>query len=192
MSRFVGQLVSLAFLLLAGCAQLNVPVESGACCQGQPVTEFKLDGRVSVKTEAQQYSGSLSWHRQGGEETLLLSGPLGQGAAEIRRQGGLLVLQTADGQIVTDANDERLMERALGMNLPLSGLVYWLSALPAPLSEFSAATGPDGRLASLEQDGWRIEYSRYREIDGRWLPGRIFANRGELQFRLVVDAWTAP
>jgi outer membrane lipoprotein LolB len=191
-THYFGWLCALVFLLLTGCAQLKVAVEPGACCQGQPVTEFKLGGRVSVKTESQQYSGSLSWHRQGGDETLLLSGPLGQGAVEIRRQGGLLVLQTADGQTVTDANDERLMERALGISLPLSGLVWWLSALPAPTSEFGAATGPDGRLVSLEQDGWRIEYSRYREIYGRWLPGRIFASRGELQFRLVVDDWTAP
>ena len=182
------------FLLLAltGCASLNVAVAPDSLRGQSPVMQFKLDGRLSVKTDSQTFSGSISWQRAVAEETLLLSGPLGQGAAEIRRQGGVVVLKAADGSVVTEASDEQLMERALGLRLPLDGLVWWLSALPRPQTGFSAAAGEDGHLASLDQDGWHIEYSRYQQRGERWLPGRIFASRGDLEFRLVVDAWETP
>ena len=189
LARLSGRLAFLLLLVLAGCAQLKTLVAPTALRDARPIMQFKLDGRLSVKTEAQNFSGSLNWHRVATGETLLLSGPLGQGAAEIRRQDGLLVFTAADGSVVTEENDERLMERALGLKLPLDGLVYWLSALPRPRVDFRAAADEAGRIVSLDQDGWHIEYSRYQLRGDRWLPGRIFANRGELEFRLVVDAW---
>lgn len=186
-----GRLAIILLLALVGCARMPVAIAPEALLAMRPVMQFKLDGRLSVKTETQNFSGSLAWLRAGHEETLLLSGPLGQGAAEIRRQGGVVVLKGADGSVVTEESDALLMERALGLRLPLDGLVYWLSALPRPRVEFRAAAGEDGHLASLDQDGWHIEYSRYQRRGDRWLPGRIFASRGELEFRLVVDAWEA-
>lgn len=189
LARLSGRLAFLLLLVLAGCAQLKTLVAPAALREARPIMQFKLDGRLSVKTEVQNFSGSLNWHRVATGETLLLSGPLGQGAAEIRRQDGLLVFTAADGSVVTEENDERLMERALGLKLPLDGLVYWLSALPRPRVDFRAAADEAGRIVSLDQDGWHIEYSRYQLRGDRWLPGRIFANRGELEFRLVVDAW---
>lgn len=191
MSRLFGRFGLFFLFILASCAQLNVAVAPDSLRDQRPVGQFKLDGRLSVKTESQNFSGNLTWQRAGNEDSLLLSGPLGQGAAEIRRRDGVIVLKAADGSVVTEDSDERLMERALGLRLPLDGLVWWLSALPRPQEAFRAAAGEDGHLASLDQDGWHIEYSRYRQLGGRWLPGRIFASRGELEFRLVIDAWEA-
>lgn len=189
MASWGRRLAVAGLLLVAGCAQVPVLVEPAALKGVEPVNRFRLDARLSVKSETQAFSGSLSWRRAGAEETLLLSGPLGQGAVEIQRQDGLVVLKAADGSTVTEADDERLMERALGLRLPLQGLVYWLSALPKPGLAFRAAADGDGRVIGLDQEGWHIEYSRYEMRNGRWLPGRIFARRGELEFRLVVDAW---
>lgn len=181
---------SLIFLIaLAGCAPLRIAVAPAALSQSLPVNQFKLDGRISVKTETQQVSGNLVWQRQAHEELLLLSGPLGQGAAEIRRQGEGLTLTAADGTTVTETSDERLLERLLGLRLPLDGLVWWLSALPRPEVPFQAQADEVGRVATLDQDGWHIEYSRYQERGGRWLPGRVFAHRDAIEFRLVVDVW---
>lgn len=187
--RRLGLLGLFCLLLLGGCASLE-RVFAPVNLRGQePVQHFKLDGRLSVKTDSQRMSGSIRWRRLAEEETLLLSGPLGQGAAEIRRWDGSVTLTSADGTVVTETSDERLMEQALGLRLPLDGLVWWLSALPRPEASYHASAGADGHVASLDQDGWHIEYSRYQERAGRWLPGRIFASRGEIEFRLVVDAW---
>lgn len=178
---------------LAGCApmaSLKTVDSRAALHAAQPDMQFRLDGRMSVRTPDQTFSGTVSWTRKTGEETLLLSGPLGQGAAEIRRQDGRVTLKTAEGGEVVEDSDERLMERVLGLRLPLVGLVYWLSGVPRPGMAFSAGTDTEGRVERLDQDGWHIEYSQFRRYDAHWRPGRIFAKRGDsLEFRFVVDSW---
>ena len=157
-----------------------------------PIRHFQLEGRVSVKTEVQRVSGGLSWQRSAGEETLLLSTPLGQGAAEISRKGDVVALVGADGATVSATSDELLLEQLLGIRLPLEGLVYWLSGLPRPGVPFLASQGGAGKIEALEQDGWRIEYDRFMKVGQREVPGRIFARRGDdLEFRLVIDNWEA-
>jgi outer membrane lipoprotein LolB len=190
----------LRFLLLAvlltACAQLPVVhvVDRLEDLPGPAAIEsFRLEGRLSVKAGEKSFSGGIDWRRQPDDETLLLSTPLGQGIAQIRREGGdRMTLTDAEGRVSVADSSEALLDQAVGVRLPVAGLVHWLSARPYPGSRFKASLGPDGRVLVLEQDGWRIEYDRYRLEAGRWLPGRIFARRGDdLEFRLIVDAWDA-
>ena len=59
-----------------------------------------------------------------------------------------------------------------------------------PGAPYQAEADADGRLTVLQQDGWRIEFSRYGESAGRFLPGKLVARRGDdLEIRLVVDQW---
>lgn len=180
-------------LAVAGCAAWH-PASSvsqrSALPLQQPVMHFKLDGRLSVKAEENNFSGGLLWDRKADAETLLLSTPLGQGVAEIRRSASGVVLTDADGNTHVAESGEALLKRVVGIRLPVEGLVYWLSALPRPESAFRAEQEPSGRVVVLEQDGWRIEYGRYRQVEGCWLPAKVFARREDgLEFRLVVDTW---
>jgi len=179
-------------VVLAGCA---APVVSQIDSMAEmrlkpPPALFHLEGRVSVRTPEQTFSGALSWARASDGDTLLLSGPLGQGVAEIRRRAGFAELNMADGKRIVAQSDERLMQRVLGIGLPLDGLSDWLFGRPRPDISFRAGLDGQGRLAWLDQDGWHLEYDRYANIDGRWLPGRIVARQGdELDFRFVADSW---
>ena len=47
------------------------------------------------------------------------------------------------------------------------------------------------RLAQLEQDGWRVEYLRYAEHDGYWLPERLKLHGPDIDITLVVKDWQA-
>lgn len=180
---------------LAGCssvANLRTVDSSRGLHVVQPAAEFRLAGRMSVRTPDQVFSGTVSWTRTAGEDTLLLSGPLGQGAAELHRQGGRVVLRGADGSLLAEDGDEELMQRVLGLRLPLDGLVYWLSGMPHPEATFQAGVDDMGRVERLDQDGWHIEYSQFKRYGSVWRPSRIFANRGDaLEFRFVVDSWEA-
>lgn len=182
--------------LVAACAQLPaVPVVDRLDAIPDPghLAHFRLEGRLSVRADERSFSGGVVWLRRTGEESLLLSSPLGQGVAEIRREPDGMRLTDAEGKTQTAASGEALLERVLGVRLPVGSLVYWLSGRPHPGKAFTAELDPVGRVAAVNQDGWRIEYGRYRQEEGRWLPGKIFAQRGEgVEFRLVVDAWAAP
>lgn len=47
----------------------------------------------------------------------------------------------------------------------------------------------DSRLASLEQDGWQVQYTAYTEQNGYWLPERIKLHGTDLDVTLVIKAW---
>lgn len=189
------RLVLILCLALAGCAGIftrsgptGVQVDSRGA-----VTRFNLEGRVAVRSGEQSFSGGMRWERREGEEIVLLSTPLGQGVAEIRRDARGVVLVDGEGKRYEAADIDTLAERALGVPIPLSGLVHWLSARPRPSAPHVAHLDKVGRVASLEQDGWRIEYDRYQRRGGMDLPAKVFARRdGEVEFRLVVDAWEMP
>lgn len=183
--------LGLGLLLLAGCAQTPSPPTVGVQPL-QSLSRFHLEGRVSVKTEEQSFSGGIRWRHDPARDEILLSSPLGQGVAELLQEDGQVTLKNAEGRTYVAASGEELLEAVLGVRLPLDGMVHWLSAQPRPGSAYELERNGEGRVTRLTQDGWRLEYGRYQVHDERWLPGRIFARRDEaLEFRLVVDSWQA-
>ena len=80
---------------------------------------------------------------------------------------------------------EALLEE-LGWRLPVSHLLWWVRGLPAPDSKSRLTLDADSRLARLEQDGWQIEYTRYAEQNGYWLPERLKLHGQDLDVTLVI------
>jgi len=158
-----------------------------------PPAAFHLEGRVSVKTEAESFSGGLVWRRDARLQELLLRTPLGQGVAELRGDQLGMSLIDAKGRAYHAADPDALARQALGVDLPLRGLQWWVLGQPRPGEAFHAQADSEGRLSALTQDGWHIDYSRHIQVDGYSLPGRLMARRGDnLEVRLVIDLWELP
>lgn len=183
-------------LLLAGCAQWPgfAPAEPRPVLALSVAPEvFRLEGRVSVKAGEESFSGGLAWRRAGASEELLLNTPLGQGVAELRGDPEGVTLTDAKGRQFRAVDADTLVREALGLELPLKGLVWWVVGHPRPGAAYRAEADDAGRLGALEQDDWRIEFSRYAEQGRATLPGKLVARRGEqLEVRLVVDTWELP
>ncbi len=178
-------------LILSGCARLPgfAPVADTPRLKPPPAV-FQMEARVSVKAEAESFSGGLSWRRERDLQTLLLRTPLGQGIAELHGDASGMVLTDARGQTRAAADADSLARQALGVDLPVRGLQWWVVGQPRPDAAYRARVDGEGRLSGLVQDGWDIEFGRYRAIDGHSLPGRLIARRGDdLEVRLVVDLW---
>jgi outer membrane lipoprotein LolB len=175
---------TLPFLLfvaafLGACANIPPPV---AVREGG----FAVTGRVAVRYGDEAASGRVTWRHSDADDDLLISTPLGQGIAEIRRRDGVYTLVTSDGQRFSAADPEQLTEQALGYALPLAGLPDWLRARAQP--GVPAETRHDGaRLAELRQQGWTIEYLAYD--DERRLPTRVRLTRGAFDIRLAIEEW---
>ena len=182
-------------VLVAGCAQwLGFAPPPSARLALAPMPErFHLEGRVSVKADQESFSGGLSWRRDARTQELLLSTPLGQGIAELRGDDKGVTLTDAKGKAYRAPDADTLVRDALKLELPLRGLTWWVVGHPRPGAAYRGVPDEAGRLASLEQDDWRIEFSRYQPVGQTVLPGRLVARRGDaLEVRLVVDEWEAP
>jgi len=150
--------------------------------------EFELAGRIAVRYRDDAGSGYIAWRHGARADEMLLTTPLGQGIARLVRSGDEIVLTTQDGREFKAADAESLTEQVLGFRVPLLGLADWVRGRPAP-APASAPTqqrsDAAGRLAELEQSGWRIEYLEYQDR----LPSRLKLSFPGVELRLAISEW---
>lgn len=182
MRRFFPLLV----ILLAGCAAAPVAVLRPA----QQDAPFAFNGRVAVKQGDTHDSAGMRWVHSAAEDEILLLAPLGQTVARIHRDMNGVTLDTS-GKHYTAQDMETLMQQALGWQLPLSDLRYWVTALPAPNIESSLERDANGQVETLRQQGWEISYSRYAALASDALPLRLKLHRDGTEVLLLIDEWEA-
>jgi outer membrane lipoprotein LolB len=167
-----------AALLIAACAQLErVPSEK---------PEYELSARLAARYRDEAFSGNLAWRHARNSDEMLITSPLGAGVARIVRDGDSIVLTTAEPREYRATDAESLTEQVLGFRLPLAGLADWIRGRPSQgLSVSKTDNYPDGKLRSLEQGGWKIEYQEYAGE----LPARLRLLYPGIELRLAISGW---
>ncbi len=167
----------LGAVLLHACAQLQT--------QAPADQVFELTARLAARQGQEAFSGSVSWRHAGSIDEVLVTSPLGQGVARIVRKDAAVVLTTAEPREYRAPDVETLTEQVLGFRLPLKGLADWVRARPAADAPAKVDKGPDGRIASIEQSGWRIEYLEYAGER----PARLRLAYPGVELRLAISEW---
>jgi outer membrane lipoprotein LolB len=186
-------------LLLAACATLS-PVSGGSDNEQarnrwenrrttlQQVQNFSLQGRLA-ESGLVSFGGELSWIQTGDHFEARFSGPLGVGAVAISGEPDTMQVRTRDGTYLT-GEPEVLMQDQFGWSLPVNGLRYWVLGLPAPGAEPALQLDSAGRVLSMNQDGWQLDYTDYHEVAGLDLPHKFTLSDPQRRFRIVIDAWS--
>lgn len=175
-----------AALLSTACATFDAtPVSSRP--QRQAIEVFALDGRLAVRHGSENYSVGIEWRHAARFDEMTITGPLGQGLARLVAEGGHARLETSDQKRYEAADLDGLTAQVFGTPLPVSGLGRWVLGI----STANADVRKDalGRLASLSEDGWQIEYLRYESDHPDALPELLRARRDDVDVRLKVDGW---
>jgi len=182
------RLFSLVLLLvLGGCA--TAPGVPQLQRPAQPeLAPFAFNGRVAVRHNGERTSAGVRWTHRGAEDEILLLAPLGQTVARIFSDAHGVLLETS-GKKYFEQDAETLTERVLGWHLPLSGLRYWVLALPADGTEAVIERAENGQIKVLRQDGWEIHYTRYAAEMPDSLPLRLTLQRDGMEMQLLIDEW---
>jgi outer membrane lipoprotein LolB len=166
-----------AFLFLVGCAQAPLRPPEGAL-------EFQVFGRIGARYGNDGFTGNVDWRHARSGDDMLISSPLGQGVARIVREGEAVQLTTANGREYRAPDAETLTEQALGFRLPIEGLANWVRGLPGdPNARVTRAA--DGKIQSLEERDWRIQYLEYEEDR----PKLMQLSYPGIQLRFVITEW---
>ena len=185
--------------LLAGCAGLT----SKEALEGQgnaqswqahkqrisSLDAWQINGKVGIRAPKDSGSGTLFWLQRQDYYDIRLSGPLGRGAARLTGRPGEILLEVANQGRYQAASPEQLLQDQLGLNLPVSHLLWWIRGLPSPDSKSRLNLDGQSHLAQLSQDGWYVEYLSYAEQIGFRLPERIKLSGFDLQVTLVIKDW---
>lgn len=173
-------------LLLSACA--SAPVAKQERPAQAELAPFAFNGRVAIKHNGERSSAGVRWTHRGVEDEILLLSPLGQAGARIFSNSEGVLLEVS-GKQYFEQDAESLTERVLGWHLPLSGLRYWVMALPASGSDAVVEHAENGQASVIKQDGWEINYTRYAAESLNSLPLKLTLQRDGMEMKLFIDEW---
>jgi len=171
----------------------------------QKVKQWSINGRIAVQTNNDGGQADYSWQQLNTTDYKIhLQAPLGAGTTWINGDARGVSLRTSSGDALYDTDVDKLMLQMNGWPLPVSGLRYWVLGLPSGSSAYSVSEWAiNGLPRVMLQDGWRIEFRRYKKVSGILVPHKLFIRRVGLQnigdlenngedidVRLIIRQWS--
>jgi outer membrane lipoprotein LolB len=195
-TSFRKNIITLCFIsvLFSGCASVAPPAENTPVSwQARQASlaslqSWQLSGKLGVVSETDSGSMSVQWQQSQNHYTIRLMPPLNAGAMTLTGNDHGITLTTSDGKTTHANSPSELLRDNGGPALPVQNLRYWIRGLPAP----GAATphfDAYGRLSSLNQAGWQIDFLSYTHALARDLPSRISLNSPQLKIKMVIYQW---
>jgi outer membrane lipoprotein LolB len=173
--------------LLAACA--SVPVGRVIKLEPAATAAFDVEGRLSARRGSEGVAVGFTWRHDPPRDRLTIATPLGQVLAELEGDDDAqrVALTLADGRSAEAPDWPALTERALGFALPVGALSAWVRGLPHAHSAYDAEGDATGRVASLRQDGWAIDFT-YPDAESL-RPTRLRLSDQDIEVRIVIDRW---
>ena len=156
------------------------------------VESWRAIGKLAarIRDGGASWSAAFDWRQRREDFQLRLSGPFGQGALQIKGRPGGVEMTTAKGERRSATTPEALFEKMIGWDLPASSLRHWITARARPGVPASEWTVDDaGRLSTLTQQGWKVEYRYPDDPGGHALPDRVTLYGSRAIVRVVVRNW---
>ena len=150
---------------------------------------WNMVGRLAVSNSEDGGSGHFSWKKNSGDSQMDFHGALGRGAWRLDADEEGAELKLADGAIHRADSIDQLVRIQLGWEIPVDKLSWWVRGLAAPGEYQEWVIDEDGNLSELLQNGWTIEYGRYRTFEGISLPVKLVARQADWKVKLAVSDW---
>ena len=189
----------LALALIAACAPVPprpAPVADDAAQSAREATlaarpEWGFRGRVAISQGEQGGNANIRWRQRGADFDIELNAPITRQGWRLASRVGEVTLAGLEGGERRGTDAEALLLEATGWRIPVAAMAAWARGARGQGRGAVFSTDPEGRPATLVQDGWSIEYRGWFPGDPP-LPRRVFARQGEAGVRLVVEAWDPP
>ncbi len=191
---------ALAGLLLAACApvrvqrpgtseQLAAQTAREKLLGAQP--NWGLQARFAASDGKHGGSGSLDWTQHGDHYEFTLRAPItGQSVRLDGGPDGAVLAGLAGGPLV-GADASSVLNEAFGWRVPVADLAYWVRGLRAVGAAATLTFGADGLPATLDQDGWHVEYRDWYADRKPPLPRKVYASCQPYTVRVLVETWNA-
>jgi outer membrane lipoprotein LolB len=118
-----------------------------------------------------------------------LFGPLGIGAVTITGKPNQVTLIDSKNQSFAAKNPESLIENALGFQIPVSNLYYWIRGLPSPGKTAKTKRDSFNHLIQTSQPGWNVQFPQYTGIGKIDLPCQLIIKSKALFAKIIISEW---
>lgn len=202
MSRLLGFVVaaSSAAWILAACAP--VPVRTPGTARqlaAQAAREralgaqqnWSLDGRFAAADGRHGGSGGIAWQQDGRQYQFTLRAPVTGKTVQLRGGPNGAVLTGAGRQPLAGRDAGEVLSAEFGWDVPVSDLAWWVRGLRAPGRPAILSFGANGLPATLDQDGWHVDYRDWYAERNPPLPRKVYASRDPYTVRVFIEQWNA-
>ncbi len=153
------------------------------------IKAFSLKGRLGVVSQKQGFSSGIEWQHHTTTDNIDVFSPVGGKVANIAKTADQVVLTDQKSHQIKANDAETLTETTLGFRLPLKGLSDWAVGRPTTSKIEDSSWDAQGRLTTLKQDGWDIDFENYLESNGTFLPTKIVLKSEKVNLKLLVEKW---
>jgi outer membrane lipoprotein LolB len=190
-------LLAATLLFIGGCAPVRnheSPATQAAQeareAQLAPRTHWTISARIAVSDGKDGGSGELEWRQDGARYVFTVHAPVTGKSWKLSGDATHAVLEGVDAQPLTGNDPQRLLLDRLGWDVPLADLGAWIRGLRAPGAnaqlQYDAANLP----ATIDQQGWKVEYRDWFNDRTPPLPRKVFASRGKASVRMAIQSWS--
>lgn len=154
-------------------------------------TQWRARGKVAYQLPENSGSASLHWTQDKDISTLRLSGPLGAGSTRIKNDGPLLRVRRDGIERLYPADAAPWLPGEKLLPVPIEAIQHWLKGVPAPSKTIDKLEHGSGVAKTLWQQGWQIEFLKYRDVEGIQMPShmRLRTPDADLNLTLILRSW---
>lgn len=164
----------------------------------EKINSWDVRGKISIRSGEDLYTADLYWQQNHHDLNMRLVAPFSQAVTHFSGSDdkGYQVV-TEQGELFDVDSPETVTENAFGVTLPFHELKSWIRGVPDRESPvWKVKFNSDNRLQAFEQSGWQIEILKYKSVDGRLLPSKVFLSRlndyladKKVDVRLILRRW---
>ena len=141
--------------------QLNLKIQS-----------WSLKAKIGVKSGRKGGSATLNWDYNNPAQSIELYGPFGGGRVHISVNEKTATLKDTKGRVIQGESAQDVLFQRLGWHIPFEELILWSRGLPNE-GATNIVTDGYGRLKSLNQGIWHVEYLEHKTTNNYTLPRKL-------------------
>ncbi|KAJ0343769.1 hypothetical protein COL154_014059, partial [Colletotrichum chrysophilum] len=151
--------------------------------------DWYLEGRFAASDGHHGGSGSLSWHQEGQQYRFILRAPITGKSVQLDGGPEGAVLTGAGNTPVAGRDAGEVLKDEFGWDVPVADLAWWVRGLRAPGRPAILTFGVNGLPATLDQDGWHVDYRDWYAERNPPLPRKVYASRDPYTVRVLIENW---
>jgi len=195
--RFTATAAS-AMAILAACAPVPVRTPGTAkqlaaqAAREQALgaqQDWSLDGRFAASDGHHGGSGGIAWQQNGRQYQFTLRAPVTGKTVQLNGGPNGAVLTGAGKQPLVGSDAGQVLNAEFGWDVPVADLAWWVRGLRAPGRPAILTFGANGLPATLDQDGWHVDYRDWYSERNPPLPRKVYASRDPYTVRLMIETW---
>lgn len=178
----------IVLLLLSGCKpsaikpnkELNLLDLTGAAY-------YQILGKMSFSDGNDGGSGRVNWRSHNNLIIAELKAPLGSKSWQIIEFSDGAKIETNDGYTQFSESAQTLISQELGWQVPWVELKSWIKGAPSTQDDATLEVNDNGY--ELYENGWSIQYSKFKNFETGHLPMLIIARKDNYSIKVSIKTW---